>query len=77
MVVSLNVPLCSCDRGTSTYAKARLPGREDFASRLEVGRFFMCSVTDIAHNEIHEEVVILKQISVNDDGECVIGVSVL
>ena len=66
------------NRGTTGFKRARLPGRENFASDLDVGHFFVCSLTNVIDEQTTESIVLLREIhSDDDDDECVVVVSVL
>jgi hypothetical protein len=63
--------------GISRYRRAKLLGRESFASKLQVGGYYMCSVTAVHDVETQENVVRLHEICVDADGACSVVVTPL
>ena len=63
--------------GTLRYQRAVLPARESFASKVKVGGYFLCSLTDSSDVETQEAVVLLDEMCVDSSGVCSVLVTPL
>ena len=63
--------------GVSRYRRATMVGRESFASEIQVGEFYICSMTAASDHETHENVVLLHEIRVDSNGMCKVVVTPL